>query len=301
MDEKSRVIDCCLFAVRTRVQRPCYANGALKLAQDENGHDLPMKDVPATKEEVEGMKSVKADAETTKLMAVPDRWTSGWRRIPGSLTNVAVSSLGSIYGVNRYRHIWTKRAWNRGNWRRLPGSLTQISVNTGGTIVTGVNRHRQIWYTRVNVRNLGAVSWRNAPGRLVDVTSGRTFMYGVNSHDHIWRANLMNRNWCRLPGALKQISAHGTKVVGVNRHGHVWQYIGYGRWRHIRAPRARWASMGRDGDLWVIATNQLIYRRFGARFRRIPGALVQIDVADRNNIVGVNRYRQIWAWGMCWW
>ena len=89
--------------------------------------------------------------------------------IPGRLTNVAVSSLGTIYGVNRYRHIWVKRAYNRGNWRRLPGSLTQISVNNGGTIVTGVNRYRQIWYTRVTVRNLGAVRWANAPGRLVDV------------------------------------------------------------------------------------------------------------------------------------
>ena len=193
------------------MQRPCYANGALKLAQDENGQEIAMKDVAATKEEVEGMQSVKPDAATTKLMTVPDRWTSKWVRIPGGLTNVAVSSLGSIYGVNGHRHIWTKRAWNRGGWKRLPGSLTQISVNTGGTIVTGVNIRRQIWYTRVSVKNLGAVRWRSSPGSLVDVTSGRTFMYGVNSHDHIWRANLMNRNWCRLPGALKQISAHGTK------------------------------------------------------------------------------------------
>ena len=56
--------------------------------------------------------------------------------------------------------------------------------------------------------------------------------------------------------------------------------------------------MGRDGDLWVIGTNQLIYRRIGGQMRRIPGHLMQIDVADRNNIVGVNRHHQIYAFGL---
>ena len=126
-------------------------------------------------------------------------------------------------------------------------------------------------------------------------------MYGVNSHDHIYRANLMNRTGCKRPGALVQISAHGTKVVGVNRGGFVYQYLGNGRWKHFgNAPRpARWASMGKDGDFWVIGRNQRIYRLAGRRFQRIPGALVQIDVADRRNVVGVNSAQQIWQWGLC--
>ena len=98
-----------------------------------------------------------------------------------------------------------------------------------------------------------------------------------------------------------QISAHGTKVVGVNRGGAVWQYIGNGRWKHFgNAPRpARWASMGRDGDMWVIGRNQRIYRLVGKRFQQIPGALVQIDVADRRTVVGVNSAQRIWQWGLC--
>ena len=286
----------CLFAVPAR--RPCYANGALKLAQDETGKAIPMKDVGATKEQIAEMQVVKPDAATAKLMAVPDRSARRWVRLPGHLTNVAVSSLGSIYGVNRYRQIWAKRRWNVGRWTRMGGSLRQISVNNAGTVVTGVNIHRHIWYTRVNVNALGATRWARAPGSLVDVSSGGRFMYGVNHFDHIYRAGLLGRNWCRLPGALIQISAHGTKVVGVNRGGHVWQYLGYGRWRRfVHAPLARWASMGRDGEMWVIARSQAIFRMVrGQRFHRLPGALVQVDVADRNNIVGVNRYQQIWAW-----
>lgn len=285
--------DCFVFSVHFT---PCYANGALKLAQDETGKPIPMKDTPATEEELKEMQVVKPDVQT-KLMVGADGYR--WVQLPGALMNVAISSLGSLYGVNRHHHIYTKRRWNHGNWHRLPGALTEISVNNAGTVITGVNVHRHIYYSRVNVNNLGAVGWRHVPGSLVDVTSGAHFRYGVNRHDHIYRAHLFNRNWCRLPGALIQISAHGAKVVGVNRGGAVYQYLGHGRWRHFASPRARWASMGQDGEFWVIGHNEAIYRWNGRSFSRIGGALIQIDVADRNNIVGVNRHHRIYQWGLC--
>ena len=144
-------------------------------------------------------------------------------------------------------HKWNvNKSEDKGRWRVWHERLSSSFFLLGDW---KQRRHHYIYYTRVNVNNLGAISWRHIPGRLKDVSSGAVFRYGVNAHNHIWCASLTGQNWCRLSGAPKQISAHGRKVVGVNRDGMCGNTLGtvVGDTSVLFG-----ASMGRDGEFWVM-------------------------------------------------
>merc|ERR1712100_848957 len=103
--------------------------------------------------------------------------------IPGRLSNVAVGFDGTVWGVNRYGHVYWKNGL-KGGWKYIPTSnMRQISVGSKGRVFATA-RNDTIW-TRVGVKG----RWQNIPGRLRWIaTNARNQVTGTNKYTRIYFA-----------------------------------------------------------------------------------------------------------------
>merc|ERR1712048_891572 len=180
------------------------------------------------------------------------------------------------------------------------GRLVQISCATDGS-VWGVNKNDYI-YTRIGNAYKG--SWKNIPGRLINVSVGnKSTIWGCNRGNLIYYRNGVNKPWRNVPGRLKQIHVDKTGfVVGANIGGYVYKRNGKGfgkSWTRL-AGRCKWMTSFAGKRLACISQfNDSIWYKPDVTpkntWRRLPGALRQLDFNDQGILWGVNKYNTIYT------
>ena len=141
---------------------------------------------------------------------------TGWRVIPGGLTNISASNKDYVFGVNRYGNIYQCKKPCTGGWQKMEGGLRQVSA--GQKYLYGVNSGDYIYRARLPITNLRNPQWNNIPGRLKWINaSNKDYIYGTNSSDDIYVCKKpCSGNWAQISGKLDKIEADATKVYGTN-------------------------------------------------------------------------------------
>jgi len=103
-----------------------------------------------------------------------------------------------------------------------------------------------------------------------------------------------NGKWTHIDGSLRQIDVvSNDNVWGVNNKCEVWNWNG-SNWKQEKG-YFKQVSAGKDA-VWAIDVDDQVFRLEGKEWKQIPGSLKQIDVADPNNIWGVNANNEVFQW-----
>ncbi|CAH1266714.1 TECPR2 [Branchiostoma lanceolatum] len=165
---------------------------------------------------------------------------SSWRRIPGGLKQVHVSSTSNqVWGVKTGDQIYRRTGITTSNpagtnWQLVEGGLKYVSVGKAG--VWGVNNNDEIFYrtgTSGNETSLGS-GWERVDGSLKQITSGDGVVWGVNRSDQIFLRHgftvgtPQGRSWQRIEGGLEElyISSSSNQVWGLTAAGSIYRRLG---------------------------------------------------------------------------
>lgn len=129
-------------------------------------------------------------------------------------------------------------------------------------------------------------------------------LWATNSGKEIFRKPKIGTDptWEKVYGGLEQVDHRNyEEAVGVNTGNQVW-WRRNGQWTMIWT-NALWASIGNDGTIYSLSRNGFNSASGGANIFKynsssntwtpVPGRLVQIFVADANNVYGVNSINMV--------
>jgi hypothetical protein len=181
-------------------------------------------------------------------------WTMGahgWTQIPGSASDISVSSDGTVWCVTPTGDIYR---WVNNNWTQVPGSLTRVSV-AGPNNVWGVNKANEIY-------NWNGSQWNKIDGMASYVSVGEDgCAWVINAAGEIYRRNGPAGQWERVPGSLASVSVfNATSVVGCNAAGEIWVWTG-SNWQ--QAPgSAKFVGVGANlnASVWAVTPTGEVYR-----------------------------------------
>lgn len=121
--------------------------------------------------------------------------------------------------------------------------------------------------------------------------------YGVNANNDIYFQNCANCwsfAWRQIPGKLQQIDSKSADLmVGVSPINEVFQYSRSNGFVKLGNISARWASIGSDGEIWMVSQLNKVYRWGKPKNKRNSDWILvggntrgasQISVGNRNNV-----------------
>jgi hypothetical protein len=157
------------------------------------------------------------------------------------------------------------------------------------------------------ISSLIADTWKQMDGYLVQAAIGNDDMIiGVNSGNYVYSRKVTGA-WGDVPGSLIQVDTNGGLSVGVGKYSD--QYKGNSifkaatgnNWEQLPGA-ANWVSIGADGELWLVGSNQSPYRWNGSpHWQQMTGLALQISVGDKNNIWIVGSDTGLYTWVDTYW
>ena len=225
---------------------------------------------------------------------------------------------GAIYQGDRYPERYQGRYFEADY---IIGVIRTWRLDRNGnpvdreTIATGVRGITDLEYDPVTDRIYftALVQRDNFPGQLYAIDLGEggnintTKQVSIGRDGTVWRIDDDKRvrqriedSWQSLGGRLESISVDtDSNVWGVN-NGSIFQwdgndYTGISR-TGINATIDE-VSVGNDGTVWALGTNDTIWQWNGSdRWSRVQGKLENVDVVNANNVWGVNSAGRVWLW-----
>ena len=90
-----------------------------------------------------------------------------------------------------------------------------------------------------------------------------------------------------------QVSTGGKDAIAaVCRNGSLWSYNAKVKnWDNLNLPapsKAKLVSIGQDGEMFALNVGGEVFRRSLNAWKKISGKCVQLDVADKDNVMCVN-------------
>jgi hypothetical protein len=152
-----------------------------------------------------------------------------------------------------------------------------------------------------------ADTWKQMDGYLVQAAIGNDDMIiGVNSGNYVYSRKVTGA-WGDVPGSLIQVDTKGGINVGVGKYSD--QYKGNSIFKATKGDNweqlpgaANWVSIGADGELWLVGSNQSPYRWNGSpHWQQMTGLALQISVGDKNNIWIVGSDTGLYTWVDTYW
>jgi hypothetical protein len=159
------------------------------------------------------------------LAEIWQRNRTGWIRMPGTATRIAVGARGQLWvlgsnhvGPNDYQPYF----WNGKKWVGIDGALVDLAVLPNGAPV-GINSQGQIWQRNKN-------AWVKMPDtatRIAVGTNGKIWVLGKNHvgstgdyQPYFWDGE----KWVGIDGALIEISVFPSgSLIGANSQGEIWK------------------------------------------------------------------------------
>jgi len=157
-------------------------------------------------------------------------------------------------------------------------------ANLTGADFRNTNKDSAIWTTR------NTSGWEKLPGYARDISIGADgSVYIIGTNGHIYRFN--NSNWEDLGGSGERIA--------VDPQGHWWIVNGSNQiWSNARNSipgRARDISIGANGSVHIIGTNNHIYRFKNSNWEDLGGSGERIAVDPQGHWWIVNSSNKIWS------
>jgi hypothetical protein len=184
---------------------------------------------------------------------------TGWRGVPGRLTNISASNKDWVFGVNSSGNIYQCKKPCTGSWQKIAGSLKQISG--GQNYVYGVNRNNYIYRARLPITNPNNPQWRRIPGRLKWINAGnKNYVYGTNNSNTLYKCTKpCGGDWSIVPwGGGDSIEVDNEYIYGapsspysnnatthpVDKYPGSWWYYDYNGGKKNFSPELFVGSMG---------------------------------------------------------
>jgi virginiamycin B lyase len=215
-----------------------------------------------------------------------------WQQVPGLLTQIAVGSAGSVWGINSAGQVFTFNTVTQ-NWSLIPGQLGQIAVASDGA-VWGINSAQEIYRFDPQIQ-----SWDHIPGLLTQIAVGSAgVVWGINAAQQIFRFDPGTQGWDQIPGALAQIAvAADGSVWGVNAQQQIFYFDPQAQaWDQIPGLLTQ-IAVGSANAVWGINAQQQIFQ-FDPQtqlWNQIPGLLTQITVGANGTVWGINAAQQTYT------
>merc|ERR1712147_302195 len=238
------------------------------------------------------------------------RWYGGanWQRMPGHLRNLDVSDNGNVWGASSDGKLWR---WTGKGWQNIAGR--GIIVTTGRAGVWHVNSAGNIYYRKGTYGdgNTAGHGWTHVPGKLMQIEVNGHSVVGVTQEQAIMRNdNLLPRSfhyhhqraifghWSGISGRLMHVSNGKSGIWGVSKNGWIRRWQSY-RWIRVSGVLR---SVSSGARVWGINDlDQIWLWQGGNRWRRMPGALRNLDVSDAGHVWGTSADQKIWRWtGRTW-
>lgn len=171
-----------------------------------------------------------------------------------------------------------------------------ITTTTKAPITTTTTSKAPITTIPVNswIETLRQRAWILLNGLLVTISiNDDGSVYGTNNNHDVFFKSASTLTWVLIPGKLRQIDSKSIDlVVGVNQFNEVFQYkpatgfikIGEG---------ARWASIGSDGEIWMVTQLNKIYRLSNRGWIQVAGDADMISVGNLDNVYIKNSLNEI--------
>ena len=184
-----------------------------------------------------------------------------WNDLFGGLKTVSYGIDGSVWGTGPDpENLVFRRASvsTTTKWQNPPGDvrLKQIDALDFNRAV-GLDANGDIFY-------FDGSSWSQIQGGLAHVSIGVDgSIWGVNQNRQIFRKASVSASWQTVQGELVQIDALDyNNMVGVNQFGAAYRYDN-GSWKTIKRENMQHVSMGVDGSVWGVETNNNVFRQPG--------------------------------------
>jgi hypothetical protein len=216
--------------------------------------------------------------------------TQTWNQIPGQLAQIAVASDGAVWGINASQQVFRFNPQTQG-WDQIPGTFAQIAVGSAG-VVWAINAAQQIFRF-----DPGTQGWDQIPGALTQIAVGADgSVWGLNAQQQIFYFDPQTQGWDQIPGLLTQIAVGSANAVwGLNAQQQIYHYNPQTQdWDQIPGLLTQ-ITVGANGAVWGINAAQQIFT-FNAQpqtWEQIPGALAQIAVGADGSVWGINAQQQI--------
>ena len=139
---------------------------------------------------------------------------TGWRVIPGGLTNISATNKDWVFGINKNDDIYQCKKPCTGAWQKIAGGLKQISG--GQNNVYGVNSGDYIYRARLPITNPSNPQWTRIPGRLKQINAGnKDYVYGTNSNNNLYKCTKpCSGDWHEMADTFDRVEADNEYVYG---------------------------------------------------------------------------------------
>jgi hypothetical protein len=245
-----------------------------------------------------GWTSVNAQTTTTDIIqgiqdAVSD--ASTWTQLPGAGMDIGVGANGSLWvlGTKAVDGGYEIYRWNGSGWTQVQGGAVRIDVAPDGNAWV-VNSTGQI-------HRYNGSGWTLMPGAAKDI--------GIGAKGDVWvigtDAVPGGFGIYRWSGSAWTKTRGGAVRIDVDPHGYAWivnstgqisrGYIGsLGPDWSLMPGAAKDIGIGGDGSVFVVGTDNGVYKWSGSGWVKRDGALTDITV-DQNGVPwGVNAANQLW-------
>ena len=214
-----------------------------------------------------------------------------WHTIPGNLDGkIDTNYLGEIWGTTTTGNIYYKRNYAQKNWTKasklvwnpttkkwhwltkkfidvtIADNGTAWALDTSGTIYTSRGYY--------NARNY----WIIYPGRLTNISAGiGGNTWGISSNNKYYYRFAGNTGWTAGELGKDQISVGSDGTIwAIDSNDYIYTKTStYANWITIGG-RLTQISSGYQ-NVWGVNSHNSIYRRSGARWLLVPGALVSVS------------------------
>ncbi len=76
----------------------------------------------------------------------------------------------------------------------------------------------------------------------------------------------------------------------------MWKHGGDWTLMDLPGKNATHVSLGSDGTMWAVNKKRAIFRRVAGSWEQLPGACIQVNVANKDNIMSVNEEGSLFEW-----
>ncbi len=145
---------------------------------------------------------------------------------------------------------------------------------------------------------------KDPPALLVTIGMGDDgYVWGTDTTNAIWtRPYPGNTSWTQAPGLVQQIDCKSNSMIlATGTDNKVYQFVQGSGWTLVQTPTlSNWASIGVDGDMWYVDTNNAIYHRGSGVWSQVTGQATQISVGNAN-AVWITANGNVYQWNGSGW
>ncbi len=193
------------------------------------------------------------------VSSVGTNFNKGFGPQPKALIQRTIASKGCVGSVNT----------GNCNWTQLGGEGIDIGAGAGQVFVVGTGANSIHRRTNNRWTNIGG-----GPATRVDVDGfGKPWIVKKDESISVY----INNKWESRSGKAKDIGVANQSIYRVGPDNRIYKYLGSNEWNLLDG-RAKRIDVDKNGEPWVIGTNDRIYQRQGGRWL-VKGSILASDIS----------------------